>query len=92
MLRMLLRILYYLVFGWLIYYVYKSFTKGRSSSVEKNPFSKNNSVVQGGEFIKDPHCHVYFPKAKAIILNHKGEIYFFCSEDCKKKFIAALQN
>ena len=37
--------------------------------------------------IQDPVCGVYFPKGNGIELQFKGEELFFCSQECKTKFI-----
>jgi uncharacterized protein len=39
--------------------------------------------------IKDPFCEVYFPKKDGIHLNVNGEDLYFCSEECRDKFIAS---
>lgn len=37
--------------------------------------------------IQDPVCGVYFPKGSSVGLQYKGEELFFCSQECKAKFI-----
>lgn len=39
--------------------------------------------------IKDPYCEAYFPKRNAVHLNHAGQDLYFCSAECKNKYIAA---
>ncbi len=36
---------------------------------------------------KDPICGMKVDRKKAVILEEKGKIYFFCSENCKSKFL-----
>jgi YHS domain-containing protein len=38
--------------------------------------------------IKDPYCEVYFPKRTGVHLKHAGEDLYFCSADCRDKFLA----
>jgi len=38
--------------------------------------------------VKDPYCEVYFPKRSGVRLQHQGEELFFCSPDCRDKFLA----
>ncbi|MBU0985975.1 MAG: hypothetical protein KKH68_01875 [Proteobacteria bacterium] len=38
--------------------------------------------------IKDPLCEVYFPRRNGVHLKAGGEDLFFCSTECKDKFIA----
>ena len=39
--------------------------------------------------IQDPVCGVYFPKRNSVELHYRGEELFFCSQECKAKFIHA---
>jgi len=39
--------------------------------------------------VKDPFCEVYFPKRDGIRMTHKGQELFFCSTQCRDKFIEA---
>ena len=40
---------------------------------------------------KDVVCHMFVDKAKATKLTHDGTDYYFCSEECLKKFKDAPQ-
>ncbi len=46
-------------------------------------YSPNNSIE---EMKKDPICGTYVPESQAIIVRLNDQIYYFCSEKCKKKF------
>ena len=39
--------------------------------------------------IKDPCCGVYFPKRNGIHAKVDGKDLYFCSKECKEKFIAS---
>lgn len=39
--------------------------------------------------IQDPFCEVYFPKREGVHLNAEGSDLYFCSPECRDKFIAA---
>jgi YHS domain-containing protein len=39
--------------------------------------------------IKDPFCEVYFPKRNGVHLNLSGKDLYFCSNQCKDKYLAA---
>jgi uncharacterized protein len=41
------------------------------------------------EMVKDPYCNVYFPKRNGIHLKVDGNDLFFCSTECRDKFIAS---
>jgi len=39
--------------------------------------------------IKDPFCEAYFSKRNGIRLNFGGKDLYFCSNQCKDKYLAA---
>jgi YHS domain-containing protein len=67
-----------LIFIAIIYIVYKAL---------KSWILKNLPAV-----VKDPYCEVYFPKRKGIQLKVKGEDLYFCSPECRDKFIESKSN
>ena len=68
--------------------------RGLKSWMLKNmPSEKSVSGRAAGEIddvmVKDPFCEVYFPKRNGVHLRHQGADLYFCSTDCKDKFLAA---
>jgi len=53
---------------------------------------KNGSNKTAGEIddvmIKDPYCQAYFPRRNAVHLNFRGSDLYFCSKNCRDKYIA----
>lgn len=41
--------------------------------------------------IKDPYCSVYFPKRTGVPLDIDGKELYFCSTDCREKYLDANQ-
>lgn len=39
--------------------------------------------------IKDPYCEVYFPKRNGVHLKVEGKDLYFCSSECKEKYLAS---
>ena len=37
--------------------------------------------------VKDPFCGTYFPQQKAVKGVLKGKTYYFCSTECRDKFL-----
>jgi len=37
--------------------------------------------------IKDPFCQAYFPKRNGVHLKADGEDLYFCSKECRDRFI-----
>lgn len=38
--------------------------------------------------IKDPYCEAYFPKRNGIHKKIDGKDFYFCSTECRDKFVA----
>lgn len=48
--------------------------------------ARRPSVPSGGELKKDPVCGTYISTATALQKKSGGEIYYFCSPQCRDKF------
>jgi uncharacterized protein len=44
-------------------------------------------VVVGGELKKDPVCGTYVSTSLAVTRTVKGETVYFCSNECRNKFV-----
>lgn len=60
--------------------VYPQMKKGYREGMSKS----DGSVLD--EMVKDPSCQVYLPKKQAIAEKIGNEWYFFCSEECRRKY------
>ncbi|MGA8179031.1 MAG: YHS domain-containing protein [Desulfobacterales bacterium] len=49
--------------------------------------SENKTAEINNIMVKDPHCGVYFSKKDGVHLNMNGQDLYFCSEECKDKFL-----
>jgi YHS domain-containing protein len=38
--------------------------------------------------VRDRICETFLPKSRAILLLRDGQEHFFCSEDCRSRFVA----
>lgn len=78
----LFRIIVYGLIAYLIYLVYRFFKAINQGS--KHPrITKQPS----GIMVKDETCNTYLPKEDAIKVQYEGLDYFFCSQECKQKFL-----
>ena len=77
-----LRIILYTL---LAYIVYKSirFYQKLSQKSHSPPKSKQTS----GLMVKDVICNTYLPQEDAIKEIMEGKEYFFCSKECRLKFL-----
>ncbi|MBL0732390.1 MAG: YHS domain-containing protein [Desulfosarcina sp.] len=60
--------------------------------MKHNERKKTGSGGVAGEIddvmVQDPFCKVYFPKRDAYRLKYGRKELYFCSAECKNKFIA----
>ncbi|NTV13634.1 MAG: hypothetical protein HGA96_06870 [Desulfobulbaceae bacterium] len=84
-LRILILIgLFYLLFKLLI-------NSGRvDRKVAVGPESVNNPAAPAQDILReDPVCHTLIPARQAITLKNNGNTLYFCSSDCRSKFITS---
>ena len=44
--------------------------------------------TRSGKLVKDPICGTYVTQDKSISTSRGSEMFHFCSEDCREKFLA----
>ena len=77
-----------IILAGLIYLVYRAAkswmgTGSYSSERERGPVTGEIDDIM----VKDPFCEVYFPKRDAIRLVFQGKTLFFCSPECRDRFL-----
>ncbi len=83
----MIRFIILAVVGYVFYRALKSWmfpAPGASNTVADKSIGKIDDVM-----IKDPYCEAYFPKRNAVHLNFDGQDLYFCSAECKDKYITA---
>ncbi len=75
--------LIFLIF--IIYILYKLLWK---KPLKRDDYAEKDSNMLEEEMKRDPVCGTYIPVSQAIKYKHKGRTYYFCSDECKKKFIS----
>ncbi|MBN1271561.1 MAG: hypothetical protein JXB26_04750 [Candidatus Aminicenantes bacterium] len=78
----LIKIFYYGLIFYLIYLVVRFFF----SLSKKKPPSKT-IPSRSGVMVKDEYCNTYIPREEAIREIIDGKEYFFCSRECRNKFL-----
>ena len=83
----MIRIIILAVAAYVFYRALKSWmfqAPGMSKSVANKNLGKIDDVM-----IKDPFCEAYFPKRNAVPLNIGGQTLYFCSAECKERYLEA---
>ena len=71
----------------LIYVAYKVIKGWTAPSVSTERREDRNAGTVDDIMIKDPVCGVYFPKRDGIYLNADGSDMYFCSSECRDRFV-----
>jgi YHS domain-containing protein len=56
----------------------------------QNVQPQQNQVPLSGELKKDPACGTYIAAATSIHETVGGETFYFCSKQCRDKYVASL--
>ena len=75
----MVRFLFILIAVYLLYVVIKEWFLGIKQKKQKN--FKNEEPM-----VRDPVCGMFLPGKMAKRLEKDGKVYYFCSDECMKKF------
>jgi len=75
-----------LIFVAAAFFLYKFFIGDKKKKMEKQKQEQEN-LSHSGEMVKDPVCGTYVPSDSDIRVKDKGEIYCFCSYECRDHFL-----
>ena len=82
MLSILFRILGLVFMTW-VFRRLMNFFLGASKSDQ----AKDNPAGDSKHMVKDPVCGMYMDCRLAVRLDKKSEEFYFCSEECKQKYL-----
>ena len=82
----MVRLLYYLMLAYLAYVVYKFLLNLGRRRRPADPVQRISGIM-----VKDEACDTYVPKEEAIREVIDGKEYFFCSKDCRRKFLDQIK-
>ncbi|MCU0590294.1 MAG: hypothetical protein MUC57_02335 [Desulfobacterales bacterium] len=82
----MIRILILALLGYVGYRVVKRWARDklRSGHVDGRMPDRIDDVM-----IKDPQCGTYFPRRDGVSARHADRDLFFCSRECRDKYLAA---
>ncbi len=78
-----------LIFAFLAFLLYR-LIKGLIQPSQRLRKSAGGGAID--EMVQDPQCMVYIPKREAYKKAIKGKEYYFCSEECAKKFEQGIKH
>lgn len=82
----MMRLITYIILFFLLYKIIKHYLSPKKRI--KN-ISQNDAQIGGEEMILDTICQTYFPKGSALMVRNRGSVHYFCSEDCREKYLTS---
>ena len=78
-----------LIFGALVYLLYRALKSWIFKDLKAGRTEAGSADRQQIDdiMVKDPFYNTYFPKRNALRVEHKGETLYFCSQECKQKYL-----
>jgi YHS domain-containing protein len=74
----------------LVYILYRLLVGPRKKADDSVPhgYRGNRGGPIDDVLVKDPVCNTYIPQRQAVALVHEQQTYYFCSDTCRKTFLA----
>ena len=82
-----MRLLVFIAIVYVCYRFFKSWLRQHLSSAERFFSQSQASGEIDDVMVKDPVCNVYFPQRQGVHLFANGQDLYFCSSECRQKFI-----
>jgi YHS domain-containing protein len=82
MIQGFVKIIFYALLAFIIYQTIRFF-----QTVNKVRRTHRSQNRPSGVMVKDDICNTYLPKDDAIKETSEGKEYYFCSQECRKKFV-----
>lgn len=83
-----------IIFGLMAYILYKLFANDflkKRKIDEKKEEEERKRKMECGEMVQDPECGVYVDVDSSISVKDGNKTYYFCSYDCRDKFLERLE-
>jgi uncharacterized protein len=81
----MLGFLRFILFALIAYIIYKTIRVYQKLTQKSHPPPKSEQT--SGLMVKDNVCNTYLPKEDAIKEIIDGKEYFFCSQECRQKYL-----
>lgn len=82
MLAILARVFSAIFLVWIVRRLLALFAKSSGTNQSRDAAAENPNPM-----VKDPVCGMYMDSRLAVSLERRQEKYFFCSEDCRQKYL-----
>jgi uncharacterized protein len=76
------RLIFYLIVAYVVYLFL------RLLLLPRRPARRHTNRPQlSGTMVKDETCNTYLPREEAILERADGKDHYFCSQECRQKFL-----
>ena len=77
----------------LAFFLYRYFRKKKTERQWPEEQFGGGEYDQGSfeEMVEDPYCKTFIQKGRAIKASVGGKTYFFCSSECRDRFLEKLK-
>lgn len=82
MLTGIFRIILYAFLIYIVYWIYRFFKALIQGSQHQKPAKRSSGIM-----VKDEICNTYLPKEDTLKEVYGGKDYYFCSQECRQKFL-----
>lgn len=86
MYALFVRFLLFIATIWFVQRIIGFFFRGNLKKPNSTPPGAGASVTK--DTVKDPICGMYMDPRLAIHLENGKELFYFCSEECRSKFLS----
>lgn len=76
------KLISYLVLAYFVYSIWKLISAVRRRASVSRPKPRPSGLM-----VKDESCGIYLPREEALREVHDGHEVFFCSKECRTKFL-----
>jgi len=73
------------IVGYILYRAVRNWMFSGSTSTDHVTARDTDQIDD--DMVKDPYCDVYFPKRNAVHLHVNDQDLYFCSKECKNKYL-----
>lgn len=77
-----MRLIFYALLALIIYYLLSGLLGSKQKEENLREFED--------ELVKDPICSIYVPKNKAISIKLGDKKVYFCSKECKERYLEKI--
>lgn len=80
-----------LVAGYFLYKLFANDFHKKKKEEERQTKEEMKRQVECGEMVKDPECGTYVSVDDSISVRDGKHLYYFCSYECRDKFLKRLE-